>query len=268
MPDFVYDTVVLNFPKTDLTAIPVGADPTKYLTAAHWNTVCQALTDLRAAIQTGQFYQLGANAAGAVAAAGKARLKYNDGTASVQLSINGGAYFDITTAPALAAVQTQVTTLDGRATTVEGRATTLEGRATTVEGRATTVEGRATTLEGRATTVEARATALEAKPVVVTLTDAATVTIDAATGNIFDLASLSQATTFANPTNATADGTKLELRIISSVSRALTWGSQFRGSVDLPLLAATSGGGLLDRLAFERKTSATKWDLVALNRGF
>jgi hypothetical protein len=50
MPNFVFETVALAFPKTDLAAVPVGGDATKYLTAAQWNTLCQAAMDLRGAV--------------------------------------------------------------------------------------------------------------------------------------------------------------------------------------------------------------------------
>lgn len=44
---FVTDMTDLPFPKSDLNPVPVGADPTKFQTAAEWNTLCQAVVDLR-----------------------------------------------------------------------------------------------------------------------------------------------------------------------------------------------------------------------------
>lgn len=47
MSNFVTDLTGLPFPKSDLAPVPFGADPTKFQTAGEWNTVCQALLDLR-----------------------------------------------------------------------------------------------------------------------------------------------------------------------------------------------------------------------------
>lgn len=44
---FVTDMTSLPFATGDLNPVPVGADPTKFCSAAMWNTVCQAVVDLR-----------------------------------------------------------------------------------------------------------------------------------------------------------------------------------------------------------------------------
>lgn len=54
MSNFVTDLTDLPFPKSDLNPIPVGADPTKFCTAAEWNEVCQALVDLRGFVLASQ----------------------------------------------------------------------------------------------------------------------------------------------------------------------------------------------------------------------
>jgi hypothetical protein len=41
------DTPTLAYPKTDLNALPSGADPTQYVVAVDWNEVCQACVDIR-----------------------------------------------------------------------------------------------------------------------------------------------------------------------------------------------------------------------------
>ena len=56
MSHFVYDQTSLFYPKTDLTPVPVGADPTKYVAALDWNTGMQACVDLRDALLHGQFF--------------------------------------------------------------------------------------------------------------------------------------------------------------------------------------------------------------------
>ena len=90
MTDFVYDTVLLPFPKTDLTALPGGADPTQYLTADQWNALCQAVVDLKSAVRGGKFYELATNADATPADGSTARIRF-DGT-SILVSINGGAW--------------------------------------------------------------------------------------------------------------------------------------------------------------------------------
>lgn len=52
MPNFVEDNLSLPFPKTDITPIPSGADPTQYVDASDWNRVCQAEVDIRTFLQT------------------------------------------------------------------------------------------------------------------------------------------------------------------------------------------------------------------------
>lgn len=52
MSDFVLDMTDLPFPKSDLNPVPVGADPTKFQTASEWNTLCQAVIDLRTFVAT------------------------------------------------------------------------------------------------------------------------------------------------------------------------------------------------------------------------
>lgn len=58
MPDFVYDNTSLNYPKSDLTALPGGADATKYIQASDWNAESQAIVDLRSALKAGKWHGL------------------------------------------------------------------------------------------------------------------------------------------------------------------------------------------------------------------
>lgn len=48
MSNFVTDNTTLSFPKVDLNPVGTG-DPTKFLSAAEWNAICQAAYDLRGA---------------------------------------------------------------------------------------------------------------------------------------------------------------------------------------------------------------------------
>jgi hypothetical protein len=101
---------------------------------------------------------------------------------------------------------------------------------------------------------------------VVALTDAATVT--AAVGAdgrpyLGLLATLSQATTFANPTGTPSDGQFMAVRIVSSTARALAWGAAFKGSTALPLPTTTTGSSLRDYFGFEWCAATSTWDYLA-----
>lgn len=101
------------------------------------------------------------------------------------------------------------------------------------------------------------------KPRVVPYSDTATITINSDTADVIDIPSLSQATTFANPTGTPADMQTLLLRVVTSVSRSITWGSDFSSSANLSLPSATTGGGATDFFAFRRYSLTSKWQLVA-----
>lgn len=103
---------------------------------------------------------------------------------------------------------------------------------------------------------------------VVTLTDAATVTVNSDTTDMGILTSLSQATLIDNPTGTPTDGQILEIRIKSTTTRALTYGSQFRGSTDLTLLAATTGSSKTDYMLFQWNAADSKFDYLSKNAGF
>lgn len=100
------------------------------------------------------------------------------------------------------------------------------------------------------------------------LTDAATVTpaTDAFDGGI--LTALSQDTTLANPTGTPTEGQKYTLRVKSTSVRTWTYGSQYRGSADMALPAATSGASLTDYFIFQWNGADSKWDLLGRNFGF
>ena len=101
-----------------------------------------------------------------------------------------------------------------------------------------------------------------------TLTDAATVTPDCDNYQFGILTSLSQTTTIANPTGNPMDGQRYTLRIKSSSSRSLSWGSQYRGSLGQGLPSATTGSSKTDYLMFVFDAADSKWDFLAKNFGF
>ena len=106
--------------------------------------------------------------------------------------------------------------------------------------------------------------ARQLNPGVTTLTDAATVTPNSDTTRIAILTSLSQDTTFANPTGTPINGQELTIRISSSSIRKLTWGNLYQSSLGLP--NRTSGGGKEDYFRLWYNTLDTKWDLIATNQ--
>lgn len=103
---------------------------------------------------------------------------------------------------------------------------------------------------------------------VVTLTDAATVTPNADTTSMGILSSLSQTTTFANPTGTPTDGQRLEIRVKSASSQAVSFGTQYRSGVDILLPTTTTGSAKTDRFLFEYDLADTKWDIVGRVTGY
>jgi hypothetical protein len=102
---------------------------------------------------------------------------------------------------------------------------------------------------------------------VVTLTDAATVTPNADTTDLGVLTSLSQTTTFANPTGSPTNGQLLQIRITSSTSRAISFGTAYQAASALSLPTATTGGGAEDYLAFHWNSTDSEWDLIGTTIG-
>lgn len=102
---------------------------------------------------------------------------------------------------------------------------------------------------------------------VVTLTDAATVTPNADTTDLGILTSLSQPSTFANPTGTPTNGQLLQIRITSSASRAIAFGTAYQTASSLALPTATTGGGAEDYIAFRWNSTDSKWDLIGTTIG-
>ena len=101
-----------------------------------------------------------------------------------------------------------------------------------------------------------------------TLTDAATVTPDSDSFDGGKLTSLSQDSTIANPTGTPTAFQQYTLRVKSTSPRALTFGSQYRGGNDIALPASTTGSSKTDYLGFQWNSDDSKWDLIAIARGY
>lgn len=185
----------------------------------------------------------------------------------------------ITAAAAAAAYQpldSDLTAIAALSTTSFGRST-LEladasaGRTLLGLGTAATTAASAYEASGAITTERSAIRTLTNARItqrVHTLTDAATVTPDIDSYDGGKLTTLSQTTTFANPTGTPTPFQTYVLRITSSTARAISFGSQYRGSTDLPLPTFTSGGGLTDYIGIRWNVDATKWDFVSKNFGF
>jgi hypothetical protein len=102
---------------------------------------------------------------------------------------------------------------------------------------------------------------------IVTLTDASTVTPNADTTDIGILTSLSQTTSFANPSGTPTNGQLLQIRITSSTSRSISFGTAYTTASSLSLATATTGGGVEDYIGFRYSSNASKWVLIGTTIG-
>lgn len=90
---FVYDAETLPAGKADLAPSTVPVD--KKVTAAEYNALIAAVTDLRSALLSGQYHGLVSTPGAAVAGAGAARLRL--ASTRLQASIGGAAYRSLVT---------------------------------------------------------------------------------------------------------------------------------------------------------------------------
>ena len=105
----------------------------------------------------------------------------------------------------------------------------------------------------------------EIVPRPVTLTDAATVVPNFDTTDMGMVLTLSQTTTFANPTGTATNGQRLLLRITSTTARTLVFGTAYT-TAGLPLPTSTSGGGLTDYILFVWNATTSKLDYLGTTR--
>lgn len=111
-------------------------------------------------------------------------------------------------------------------------------------------------------------TELAKKTRVVTLTDVATITPNADTTDLGLLNSVSQGTTFANPSGTPVAGQKIMIRVKSSAAQTLTFGTKYRAGTDISFPMTTVGSSKVEYLGFIYHAIDDKWDLIAHVRGF
>jgi len=78
---------------------------------------------------------------------------------------------------------------------------------------------------------------------------------------------LSENTTFQNPTGTPTNGQLLQIRITSSTSRAISFGTAYQAASALALPTATTGGGAEDYLAFRWNATDSEWDMIGTTIG-
>lgn len=106
-------------------------------------------------------------------------------------------------------------------------------------------------------------------PMLQTLTDAATVTVNVDTTKVGLLLSVSQTTTFANPSHAgtVPTGKSFILMVTSASPQNIFWGSEFLGTTPFPLPSVTTGGGKIDMWGYIKHSTA-KYLFQPMNTGF
>ena len=85
-------------------------------------------------------------------------------------------------------------------------------------------------------------------------------------GDFFTI-TLSEDTTFQNPTGTPSNIQLLQIRITSSTSRAIAFGIDYQAASGLALPTATTGGGAEDYIAFRWNSTDSKWDMVGITIG-
>jgi hypothetical protein len=85
-------------------------------------------------------------------------------------------------------------------------------------------------------------------------------------GDFFTI-TLSEDTTFQNPTGTPTNGQLLQIRITSSASRAISFGTAYQAASSLSLPTATTGGGAEDYIAFRYNSTDSEWDLIGTTIG-
>lgn len=102
----------------------------------------------------------------------------------------------------------------------------------------------------------------------VTLTYSATTNTDASLSNWFRV-TLTGNVTLANPTNGT-DGQRVTWEIIQDAtgSRTVSLGSEFAFSTDIPSYTATVTANKRDMLTAVYNSSASKWYVIAISKGY
>lgn len=90
--------------------------------------------------------------------------------------------------------------------------------------------------------------------------------INANKADIFKI-TLSENTTFQNPTGNLLDTQLLQIRITSASSQAIAFDTDYQAASSLSFPSATTGGGVEDYIAFRRNSTDSKWDLIGTTIG-
>lgn len=104
---------------------------------------------------------------------------------------------------------------------------------------------------------------------VTALTDAATIAVDASTGNIFTV-TLGGNRTLGNPTGSPVNGQLMEVRVRQDAtgSRTLAYDTQYRFGTDVTSPTLTTTAAKTDYLLFQYHSGDTKWDCIAVAKGY
>lgn len=102
----------------------------------------------------------------------------------------------------------------------------------------------------------------------VALTDGTNIATDASLAEIFSV-TIAGNRTIDNPTNPTAGQTLIyRIKQDGTGSRTITWGSEFRFGTDVPSPTLSTTAAKTDYIGFRRNTTDTKWDCLAVARGY
>jgi hypothetical protein len=104
---------------------------------------------------------------------------------------------------------------------------------------------------------------------VTTLTDGTTIAVDASLGNIFTV-TLGGNRTLGNPTGSPANGQLMEVRVRQDAtgSRTLAYDTQYRFGTDVASPTLTTTAAKTDYLLFQFHSGDTKWDCIAVAKGY
>ena len=106
-------------------------------------------------------------------------------------------------------------------------------------------------------------------PIPYALTDAATVAVDASLAKVYAV-TLGGNRTLGNPTGAPIDGQLMEVRVRQdgTGSRTLAYDTQYRFGSDVTSPTLTTTAAKSDYLLFQFCSADTKWDCIAVSKGY
>jgi hypothetical protein len=102
---------------------------------------------------------------------------------------------------------------------------------------------------------------------IVTLSSSANLTAINSDTTDIGIITLSENTTFQNPTGTPTNGRLLQIRITSASSQAIAFGTDYQAASGLALPTATTGGGAEDYIAFRWNATDDKWDMIGTTIG-